>query len=776
MDKSLTLAQLRQECSTSFSMFVEFSARHILGVPPPKFHYYMADFMQGTRPEWRNTIKTVLGFRLSAKTYLCGRQYLGWRWLRNPYLQVKIESSSDSLAEDMVKALLKSLRDNPLTEHLAPVGKHSERSFNLNGVAPEQGKSISCSGVDTRVTSGRADIYLYDDPEPNDHPEGMREDILASFTEADNIRHTPERHLQYWKKNGFDTVPMEERTQIIVLGQPHWTGTAYLPNEIEEDPNSMEVHPLEYCSRLIIPICNKDETIWTWPEMMKTKYYDQAEDRPMTVQEVKRRTPTEVWQCFLPSCKVAGEISVASEGWYDGPAVEIVTELGVSFLTGNHPVMTTDGWVSAKDIKSGQELVCCSPEECGLIGLGERKTNVDDIHTSAEDLFSRFSTSGVIHTTKTVSDADFHGDGKFMNKDVNAFSIQKSLSRTLVSSIPDNLDEVGFPSSHSAVNKSSLLEPPVHATQTHPRDIGNIFGTESILEHLDMITVEKAPLTVSIVRHFDYSGVVYNFETTTGIISSAGTMSKNCQQKINPRFDEFAGQVLNIKFINEGFKLPERIYTAIDPADGENCEWGVVLGGISGGTIHLVIMTGFMGECYDWVDEDGLPVASGESTWCDIFDLMDDWRSDDMLLEVNWKAAQTSCRRFMRRYDRKKRIIEHRAKHNKLRRICNTLEPIVNNSMLSADPGIIRDPKNRKQLTQLRFDKLPQMCDRLDALQRLVDYLIETQEWKLTAGKKAIEVYRFSDYTSEENLSPAVQRRISGTSRGSSTRVEPRNR
>lgn len=535
-----SLNQIASICHRSFPSFIEYTAKTLIGLPPPPFHYTLAEFMQGTEPKYQHRFKKVMGFRLSAKTTVAGRWYCMWRLLRNPYTQIRIISSSDSLAEAMVKAFLDSMRAHPLLRHLVPDGKFSERQFNLKGAKAEQGFGISCCGVESRVTSGRSDILLFDDPEPNESPEGMRELIIAAFAEADNILHSPDRHIGWWQGQGYASVPIPDRTQLIVLGQPHWEGTAYYPNDVELDPTSGEVHPLAGCASLKIPICDKTETYWTWPHMMKTKYYNVREKRPETVKEVKSRTPMKVWMC---------------------------------------------------------------------------------------------------------------------------------------------------------------------------------------------------------------------------------------QQLCNPRYAENKGQVLDLNNLHLLVANPSRIIAAIDPADGAGCEWGVAIGGTVNRKFHLMHIAGFLGEAYDWIDNDGAVVTQGYSTLADIFATLKLFRVDLILLERNLASSRTAIRKYMRATHTTIPMLEHTARANKLRRICNTLQPVINGGMVSMAPNVFQDIHTRKQFSKLQYNKLPEPCDRIDATEMLISYLIENQEYDVIGDTSIPSIYNAGRYNGDNiavarRLMPNSRRTVTARARG----------
>lgn len=291
----LTEAEAKQYVSEDFRRMVWHGAR-LRGEKPPPFHYHMADFIQGARPEWVVQKKVILGFRFGAKTWLAARQYCKFRWRRCPLTQVIVHSSNDAMAKDFVRAIKEEMLFDPLMDDLRPEASTSDFAFNLRGIRPEQGFSIRAAGIKTSVKGSRADLYLFDDPEPETDPESLRDRIVQAFDEAGSILHTPDRHLQTMQdENGQtpDTLPVPERTQLIVLGQPNCTTTAYLPGEMDEDED--EGHPLRDAKYLTIPVLDSKGN-WRWPDMARRKWYNWEEGRPKTPAEVRRGMTTSRWE------------------------------------------------------------------------------------------------------------------------------------------------------------------------------------------------------------------------------------------------------------------------------------------------------------------------------------------------------------------------------------------------------------------------------------------------------------------------------------------------
>jgi hypothetical protein len=272
--------------------FVTYNVR-AMGHTPHQLQYLIADFFQGARPEWIASSKVLLGFRYLTKTFMV-RQYCKWRWLRNPQTQIIVHSSTRNLAKRFAKAILQSLRQDPLVQHLAPGPEAGEYEWNLGGVLPEQGFSLQCAGIKTSLTGSRADVYIFDDPEPDDEPEALHDRIIRSFEEARFILHPPTRWLEYFRRRTgrpeLEQVPPPERTQLLVVGQPHTEATAYVPPSPEIDSDG-DGHPLANARFLRVPAVDSRGR-WLWPQ----RYYSKRMARVLAPGEVARGFTKRTWR------------------------------------------------------------------------------------------------------------------------------------------------------------------------------------------------------------------------------------------------------------------------------------------------------------------------------------------------------------------------------------------------------------------------------------------------------------------------------------------------
>ncbi len=269
----------------------------------PDHHWYMADFLEGTRPKWIKRAKIILGGRFLAKTWLGARQYVKWRLIRCPWMQIIVHSSNDKMAGRFVGAMKAEMREDILTRDWIPATHTSDYEFTLNGIVHEQGSSIVAAGIKTSMTGARADVYIFDDPEPDTEPEAFHDRILEAFGEAGDILHSPARHLHHMV--GPDGEPLTEvaypeMTQLVVLGQPHCVTSAYIPRP-EDFEDDAEGHPLIDAACIRIPTTVRGKPLdtleaWRWRDMAEQKYRNFAEGRPSFPSEVKRTMPTSRWE------------------------------------------------------------------------------------------------------------------------------------------------------------------------------------------------------------------------------------------------------------------------------------------------------------------------------------------------------------------------------------------------------------------------------------------------------------------------------------------------
>jgi hypothetical protein len=112
-----------------------------------------------------------------------------------------------------------------------------------------------------------------------------------------------------------------------------------------------------------------------------------------------------------PWCVVDGpELMASARRWFDGELVEVEVESGAQLsVSPNHPVLTTEGWVPARLLHEGHQLVrhlraqsVPRPQQ----DVGHVPASVEQVHRS---LLERFSLG---RRVVPVRPEDFHGDGQ----------------------------------------------------------------------------------------------------------------------------------------------------------------------------------------------------------------------------------------------------------------------------------------------------------------------------------------------------------------------------
>lgn len=129
----------------------------------------------------------------------------------------------------------------------------------------------------------------------------------------------------------------------------------------------------------------------------------------------RRWVPPAGHNCFLPGTRVRGDFRVGLQTRYAGPAVEVLTRAGARLsVTGNHPVLTSRGWVAAKDIQVGDDLLChrwvVDPAPLAV-------EHDEDLPPTVEEVFAALA-SQALGVAKRAA-FHLHGDAQFGEGEVN---------------------------------------------------------------------------------------------------------------------------------------------------------------------------------------------------------------------------------------------------------------------------------------------------------------------------------------------------------------------
>lgn len=120
-------------------------------------------------------------------------------------------------------------------------------------------------------------------------------------------------------------------------------------------------------------------------------------------------------QCFPEGVIASGPaLKGATRRWYEGELTILTTASGQELpLTGNHPVLTSRGWVAANLIREGDEVVRSTLAE-GAQALVV--PDHDQVPACVEDVWRAMSVSGL--NAVESSPEDFHGDGQHGEVDI----------------------------------------------------------------------------------------------------------------------------------------------------------------------------------------------------------------------------------------------------------------------------------------------------------------------------------------------------------------------
>ena len=139
--------------------------------------------------------------------------------------------------------------------------------------------------------------------------------------------------------------------------------------------------------------------------------------------------------CLLPDQKISAFLpSWIMQSRYKGRIIKITFGSGRNIsVTENHPVLTPNGFVSAKFLSVGDYIVSTSDSKRVLQSIhpyyNQRETTIENLFRTAQH------TSSVPSIRVPVSSKDFYGDGRFINGEVtvvNAYSLLGSYMETLL--------------------------------------------------------------------------------------------------------------------------------------------------------------------------------------------------------------------------------------------------------------------------------------------------------------------------------------------------------
>jgi uracil-DNA glycosylase len=209
----------------------------------------------------------------------------------------------------------------------------------------------------------------------------------------------------------------------------------------------------------------------------------------------------DVYLCNTVCC-FPGDVRVETENprklfrrRYEGEMIRIKISSGHSLpCTPNHPILTRRGFVAAKSLRYGDDLVCCSFRK----EVSSCYPNIKDVPSSFQELGD--ATSQICSSHRIVDrNVNFHGDGSSGQIEVVPFD--RKLKR-----------------------ETSLAKFSMETPLTYPKLFRKSLDTLS-----RKITIGK----VIEVNNTGYSGHVYNLETDEGWYTANGVTVSNCRPPDN---------------------------------------------------------------------------------------------------------------------------------------------------------------------------------------------------------------------------------------------------
>lgn len=276
------------------------------------------------------------------------------------------------------------------------------------------------------------------------------------------------------------------------------------------------------------------------------------------------------FNCFLPGTIVRGDFVGASRALYSGKAFEFTSAIGSRLsVTANHPVLTTRGFVPARELMVGDKLVSYF-DKSRVSDLWSCAEWYKDEHpATVEQVFGALAESGCVQSSSYGPD-DFHGEAVFFDGQVDVVGSYRELLSNRDSAFQEQRAKFGFkPSDSPALSarspgelfcgndstSSSVPSRPALALDSSwncpdsPPLSSLRFGLSTKFDSMEFQRfgdglaadadlfgklIDGVPGLVAVdeivdVREFDWFGHVYDLETRSGWLFAGGIVAGNCR-------------------------------------------------------------------------------------------------------------------------------------------------------------------------------------------------------------------------------------------------------
>jgi hypothetical protein len=230
---------------------------------------------------------------------------------------------------------------------------------------------------------------------------------------------------------------------------------------------------------------------------------------------------------------VSGDFEIGLKSFYSGKVFKFTTRSGAYFtVTANHPILSEKGWVEAKTLNKGDNLL-------RYTGVVDADTpiivNNQQPPASAKEWFESLA-SDAFGICKIAS-FDFHGDTKLRKGDVYVSGAECVLMDNFKALPLEQLEQGDFKWTDDGGIKREFV--------ANSASIGNIAIKKTVAftdfnqRYHGQVVIDDI---VSIEESF-YSGHVYTFQSKNEIIVANGIVTHNCQCRIMAvRAKEFKGK------------------------------------------------------------------------------------------------------------------------------------------------------------------------------------------------------------------------------------------
>lgn len=284
------------------------------------------------------------------------------------------------------------------------------------------------------------------------------------------------------------------------------------------------------------------------------------------------KRPPQHPHCILPGQEVMipGIIEATAKSFYNGRCVEItVADNRRLTVTHNHPILTPHGWVAAKDIHEGNDILVATDAQGIILAVNP---NDEQIPALIEDVVGTFNESFAVATAcMPVTAEDFHGDGRFIDGKVNVVYTDRSLLDNRNTVTAQAVGKIGFNrrnetqcalsanrvvdlvlqgagvSADSSMGSSSIglldrigrMGVPVgnslfqcarnNTVSAEMLGECSVIDANLLRQFVDRFSSKMARSKVVQVRDFEFSGHVYDLQVSPyGLYTINGCIVKNC--------------------------------------------------------------------------------------------------------------------------------------------------------------------------------------------------------------------------------------------------------